>query len=175
MKKLLTLTFYFFILNSYADDEFKIEQIKKITEGTYDLIEWRDGDKVFVPPEATARFIMADGFLMFTAFKADGKNKVGFANWGEYEFTNGTFSYGYSETLTISTDNEEISVSKVAPYWTVDMILPNMRNFKITHDKDRVKFTYKKALFDFNKNGLIYTDYNTGSVRKYVRAQKNKK
>ena len=66
-----------FVIVSIDDKQGKwlsenIEKIKSLIEGSYNLVEWVDGDTQLSPPAVSARFILKDGIVTWIANKSVG-------------------------------------------------------------------------------------------------------
>ena len=51
---------------SFAQSVPNIEKIKSLIEGSYNLVEWVDGETQLSPPAVSARFIIKDGIVTWT-------------------------------------------------------------------------------------------------------------
>ena len=63
---------------SFAQSVPNIEKIKSLIEGSYNLVEWVDGETQLSPPAVSARFIIKDGIVTWIANKAVGGDQLSF-------------------------------------------------------------------------------------------------
>jgi hypothetical protein len=82
---------------SFAQSAPSLEKINSLIEGSYNLVDWVDGDTQLSPPVVSARLIIKDGIVTWIANKSVGGDQLSFSGIGAYKVTPTAFSYGYSE------------------------------------------------------------------------------
>ena len=142
---------------------------RDLIEGSYELIEWTDGDLTLKPPAISGRYVIRDGMVTWVVHKFHEGRQLTHANLGSYQFTATTFNYGYGNWFSMSGDAQPTKVVREAPAPFADMVLPRMREFMLTEEGGVVKASYRSARFEFTRDGVTYTDEITRAVRKYRR------
>ena len=142
---------------------------RDLIEGSYELIEWTDGDLTLKPPAISGRYVIRDGVVTWVVHKNAGGKELTNANLGSYQLTATTFSYGYGNRFSLFTDGQSFKVDRQAPEGYADMVLPRMREFVLTEAGGVVKASYKSARFEFSREGVTYIDDISKAVRKYRR------
>lgn len=142
---------------------------RDLIEGSYELIEWTDGDVTLKPPAISGRYVIRDGAVTWVVHKSHDGKMLTNANFGRYQFGAATFSYGYGSFFSMSTDGQNYQVVRepAAPY--ADMVLPRMREFALTEENGIVRASYKSARFEFSREGAVYIDEISKAIRKYRR------
>ncbi len=142
---------------------------RSLIEGSYELIEWTDGEITLKPPAISGRYVIRDGGVTWVVHKSQDGKMLTNANFGNYRLTATTFNYGYGNFFSMSTDGQSYKVTRdaAAPY--ADMVLPRMREFSLKEENCIVKASYKSARFEFSRDGVTYIDDVSKAVRKYRR------
>ena len=142
---------------------------RDLIEGSYELIEWIDGEVTLKPPAISGRYVIRDGVVTWVVHKSHDGKQITNANLGSYLLTATTFSYGYGNRFSMSTEGQVYKIDRDAPSGFEDMVLPRMREFTLIEENGIVKATYKSARFEFSREGVTYIDHNTRAIRKYRR------
>ena len=158
---------------SFAQSAPNIEKIKSLIEGSYNLVEWVDGDTQLSPPTVSARFIIKDGIVTWIANKAVGGDQLSFSGIGAYKITPTTFSYGYS-AYAIANRTNGVSDVKLQEAGSPDMILPKMRAFDLVNMGKDIKAINGERFWLFSEDGMIYSDPISKNKRVYKRVVSEK-
>ena len=142
---------------------------RDLIEGSYELTEWTDGGVTLTPPAVSGRYVIRDGLVTWVVHKASDGRELTNAYLGSYQLTSTTFSYGYGNRFSFSTDGQSFRVDRQSPPGFEDMALPRMREFTLKEEGGVLKASYKSARFEFSRDGVIYIDDISKAVRKYRR------
>ena len=142
---------------------------RDLIEGSYELIEWTDGSVTLTPPAISGRYVIRDGVVTWVVHKSSGGRELTNAYLGSYKLTETTYSYGYGNRFTFSSDGQSFKVDRQSPPGFEDMMLPRMREFSLTEEGGVLRAGYKSARFEFSPEGLTYVDDISKAVRKYRR------
>ena len=151
------------------------EQMDKIlsrVEGTYELIEWDDAGKKYLPPTVSARYVIRDGAITWVSYKNSDGKQVNNALYGSYKLTETSFSYGYSNWLEVTTEGSDTKVSREFKPDMASMNLPNMRTLMISVEGNVVRASAGNNIFEFREDGFEQTNKSSGFTRKYRRVVK---
>ncbi len=158
---------------SFAQSAPNIEKIKSLIEGSYNLVEWVDGDTQLSPPAVSARFIIKDGIVTWIANKSVGGDQLSFSGIGAYKITPTTFSYGYS-AYAIANRTNGVSDVKLQEAGSPDMILPKMRAFDLVNMGKDIKAINGERFWLFSEDGMTYSDPISKNKRVYKRVVSEK-
>ena len=153
---------------SFAQSAPSLEKINSLIEGSYNLVDWVDGDTQLSPPVVSARLIIKDGIVTWIANKAVGGDQLSFSGIGAYKVTPTAFSYGYSTYLVASRTNG-VSDVKLQEAGAPDMILPKMRAFDLVIVGKDIKAVNGERFWLFSEDGMIYSDPISKNKRVYKR------
>jgi len=158
---------------SFAQSTPNIQKIKSLIEGSYNLVEWVDGDTQLSPPAVSARFIINDGIVTWIANKSVGGDQLSFSGIGAYKVTPTTFSYGYS-TYVVAGRTNGVSDVKLQEAGSPDMILPKMRAFELVNMGKDIKAINGERFWLFSEDGMTYSDPIGKNKRVYKRVVSEK-
>ena len=158
---------------TFAQSTTDIRKIKSLIEGSYNLVEWVDGDTELSPPTVSGRFIIKDGIVTWIANKSVGGDQISFSGIGAYKVTSATFSYGYS-TYAVASRTNGVSDVKLQEAGSTDMILPRMRIFDLINIGKDIKAINGERFWLFSEDGMIYSDPISKNKRVYKRVVSEK-
>ncbi len=171
MKKISLLSALCFLaaLPALAADKFT--EIRAKVEGTYELIEWDDGEAKLTPPEVAARYIIRDGKVTWISHKQTGNKLMSNALYGDYRLDESTFAYGYGEWLEVIVEDGKTRISRDPKPDMKSLTLPAMRTLALTLDNGIVRAVGGITRFEFREDGMDQTNTNSGYTRKYKRVK----
>lgn len=160
------------LMSAHAHAGERMDKILSKVEGTYELIEWDDAGKKYVPPVVSARYVIRDGAITWVSYKNSEGKQVNNALYGSYKLTETSFSYGYSHWLEITTEGADTKVSREFKPDMASMNLPNMRTLTISVEDNVVRASAGNNVFEFRDDGFEQTNKSSGFTRKYRRVTK---
>jgi hypothetical protein len=92
-------------------------------EGSFELEEWKAGDKLLHPPQIEGRFSLHNGIVLFMTMRKDVAIPETSVGYGTYHFEPGLFTYGYSYVETVQPDAQGILSRRVSPPSTMPLKL----------------------------------------------------
>lgn len=160
------------LMSAHAHAGERMDKILSKVEGTYELIEWDDAGKKYIPPAVSARYVIRDGAITWVSYKNSEGKQVNNALYGSYKLTETSFSYGYSHWLEITTEGADTKVSREFKPDMASMNLPNMRTLTISVEDNVVRASAGNNVFEFRDDGFEQTNKSSGFTRKYRRVTK---
>lgn len=167
-KNILTALLALTATLSFAQSTPALEKSKSLIEGSYNLVEWMDGDKRLYPPEVSARVIIKDGIFTYASNKSVGSDQLSYSGIGAYKITSTTYSYGYSSYMIASRANG-ISDVQLKESSSPEMALPKMRAFDLVIMGKDIKAINGERFWIFSEHGMTYSDPTIKIKRVYKR------
>ncbi len=107
--------------------------LRKVLEGTWDLIEWPAEGTVMRPPEMNGRWMVHDGIVVAIRFRNGPKSFESSADYGEYKITDTEWAYGYARNQLAR------GPTAAEAKTTVQLTQPiKMQTYKITREGAKV-------------------------------------
>lgn len=153
---------------SFAQPAPGLEKAKLLIEGSYNLVEWMDGDKRLYPQDVSARVIIKDGIFTYASNKSVGSDQLSYSGIGAYKITSSTYSYGYSSYMIASRVNG-ISDVQLKESSSPEMALPKMRVFDLVSMGKEIKAINGERFWIFSEDGMTYSDPTIKIKRIYKR------
>jgi hypothetical protein len=136
----------------------------KCMEGVYTLEEFKRGGEVFRPPQASGRWVVLKGAVVWIFNdQTQASKQMNFACFGHYAINETTYSYQYDDCEVFTQTDTGITVSRKLPW-------EGMRPYTPVQGAEGVHLQNAESRTDFvcSADGLTYT-FGQGSYRKYRR------
>ena len=136
----------------------------KCMEGVYTLEEFKRDGEVFRPPQASGRWVVLNGTVVWIFNdRTQASKQTNFAGVGRYAISETAYSYQYDEIEVFTQTDTGITVSRKLPW-------EGMRPYTPVQEADGVHLQNAESRTDFvcSAEGLTYT-FGSGSYRKYRR------
>ena len=147
-----------------AQEEAPPADVRKVIEGTWELVEWHVGDQVLRPPEMEGRWMVHDGLVMATRHRNGPDDFESTAGYGEYRWGPTTWTYGYERSEDLrgpSLEEVELSVTASDPI--------RMRTFRIHREGDMLVLDGETLRWEYDVPGRTFVLKTSGgrTIRKY--------
>ena len=136
----------------------KLNEIKSLLEGRYELVYWVEANKKFLYPEVAGVLVIQDNNALITLDKNMYQDKsVEVIGWGKYKVDNTSFFIGWHDWKVLLINNNNKTVKRKSPW-------EGMREYKVMLKKNKLllKSISGKQIWELDKNTLIYKDIEWG-------------
>ena len=111
-------------------------ELKKIFEGTWNLVEWPAEGKIVTPPEMDGRWMIHDGIVMAVRHRNGPMSFESSADYGAYTFTDTEWSYGYERQVLSKGPTAAEAKTTISEFHPI-----KMRTYKIAHQGKKLVLT----------------------------------
>ena len=136
----------------------------KCMEGVYSLEEFKQGGEVFKPPQASGRWVILNGAVVWIIYDRTQASKLTTsAGVGHYTIDGTSYAYRYDEVEVYTQTDAGISVSR-KPFWE------GMRSYILAPGTDQVRLQHVESKSDFvcSADGVTFR-FGEGNHRKWRR------
>ena len=141
--------------------------VRRVIEGTWELVEWHVAGRVLRPPEMEGRWMVHDGVVMATRHRNGQDGHESTAGYGRYRWGPTTWTYGYER----SEDRRGPSVDEAPLRVTA---IPD-RVFEITRNGDHLILVDADQTlrwdYDITNNTFLLMGRGQQIIRKYRRVE----
>ena len=141
--------------------------VRRVIEGTWELVEWHVAGRVLRPPEMEGRWMVHDGVVMATRHRNGQDGHESTAGYGRYRWGPTTWTYGYER----SEDRRGPSVDEAPLRVTA---IPD-RVFEITRNGDHLILEDADQTlrwdYDITDNTFLLMGRGQQIIRKYRRVE----
>jgi hypothetical protein len=133
-------------------------------EGVYALEEFKREGEVFRPPQASGRFVVLNGTVVWIFNdRTQASKQTNSAGVGHYAISETAYSYQYDDFEVFTQTDTGITVSRKLPW-------EGMRPYTPVQEAEGVRLQNAESRTDFvcSADGLTFT-FGQGSYRKYRR------
>jgi hypothetical protein len=131
-----------------------------LIEGVYTLEEFKRDGEIFRPPQATGRWVVLNGAVIFILnVRTQASKQTNVVGIGHYTVSETTYSYQYDEFEVFTETDGGITVSRKLPW-------EGMRPY--TAEGDRLQNAETRTDFICSADGVTY-NFGQGNYRKYRR------
>lgn len=144
-----------------------LSDVRRVIEGTWELVEWHVAGRVLRPPEMEGRWMVHDGVVMATRHRNGQDGHESTAGYGRYRWGPTTWTYGYER----SEDRRGPSVDEAPLRVTA---IPD-RVFEITRNGDHLILEDAAQTlrwdYDITNNTFLLMGRGQQIIRKYRRVE----
>ena len=162
--KFILIFFLSFFSFLKANSSEKINDIKSLLEGRYELIYWIQDNVKFNYPQVAGTLIVKNNKISFTLDSNIKKNEtVKIIGWGNYNLSINEYNYGYFNFKKMTDNGFEKKVNESLPW-------QGKRRYSVLLKNDKLLLTSStgQQIWELDKKSLIYSDKEWGVDKKEV-------
>ena len=142
----------------------KINDIKSLLEGRYELVYWKQDNLKFNYPEIAGTLVVKNNKISFTLDNNMKKNEtVKIIGWGNYSISKNEYNYEYFDFKKMTDNGIDKKVNSNLPW-------QGMRKYSVllTDNKLLLTSTTGKQTWELTEKSLIYRDKEWGEDKKNI-------
>ena len=164
--KLFVFYIFIFLFSFFckANSSEDIEDIKRLLEGRYELILWKQDNLDFKYPKISGTLVINNNNISFTLdnyTKEDNFSKI--IGWGNYILSKKKYNYGYFDFKKMTVNGKVMKVNNELPW-------KGMREYSVNFENNKLVLISKsgKQTWKLDKEFLVYEDKEWGEDKKQV-------
>ena len=162
--KIILISFFCFfsIFKTHSSDD--LSMIKKLLEGRYELISWRQEGITYKYPKVSGTLVVQNDKVSFTLdnnMQIAKQSKV--IGWGYYNISKDIYNYRYFDFKKMVIENEKVKIYNDLPW-------KGMRKYDV-YLKDNLlilKTNNGDQTWTLDEKSLVYTDKSWGKNNQQV-------